>query len=76
MEEATEEADEYLKLMEMKQKSNEYGENLSGGMKRKLCLSIALMGKAEVSLVETECSPVWDFAGYLLWVCLWLLFRY
>ena len=43
------EAREYMKLMEIEDKSDSLVASLSGGMKRKLCLSIALMGKAEVS---------------------------
>lgn len=46
---ALQEAKEYMRLMEIEDKASSLVATLSGGMKRKLCLSIALMGKAEVS---------------------------
>lgn len=46
--EASNQANKYLQLMEMKNQTKSLSKTLSGGMKRKLCLSIALMGKAEV----------------------------
>ncbi|XP_065208828.1 phospholipid-transporting ATPase ABCA1-like isoform X2 [Planococcus citri] len=50
------EADEYLAMMEMQPKKNSLVGALSGGMKRKLCLSIALMGKAEVLILDEPTS--------------------
>lgn len=38
-----------LKLLNISQKQNELVSNLSGGMKRKLSLAVALVGSPEVS---------------------------
>ncbi|XP_065215397.1 phospholipid-transporting ATPase ABCA1-like isoform X2 [Planococcus citri] len=53
---AVAEANEYLTMMEMQSKKNALAKELSGGMKRKLCLSIALMGKAEVLILDEPTS--------------------
>ncbi|XP_065218523.1 phospholipid-transporting ATPase ABCA3-like isoform X2 [Planococcus citri] len=63
------EADEYLYMMEMQEKKNSLVNALSGGMKRKLCLAIALMGEAEVLILDEPTSgmdvqsrrQLWDF---------------
>lgn len=36
-----------LKKLNLTSKANEYGHNLSGGMKRRLCLGIALIGNTK-----------------------------
>ncbi|XP_065208826.1 phospholipid-transporting ATPase ABCA1-like isoform X2 [Planococcus citri] len=55
-EDALAEANEYLTMMEMQSKKNCLARQLSGGMMRKLCLSIALMGKAEVLILDEPTS--------------------
>ncbi|XP_065226082.1 phospholipid-transporting ATPase ABCA1-like isoform X2 [Planococcus citri] len=56
LKEAKIEANEYLNMMEMQSKKNSLAKELSGGMKRKLCLSIALMGKAQVLILDEPTS--------------------
>ena len=46
------EAKEYINLMGIADKADSLVAKLSGGMKRKLCLAIALMGKAEVCKIK------------------------
>ncbi|XP_065208832.1 phospholipid-transporting ATPase ABCA3-like isoform X2 [Planococcus citri] len=50
------EANEYLTMMEMQSKKNALAKELSGGMMRKLCLSMALMGRAEVLILDEPTS--------------------
>ncbi|KAL6957764.1 ATP-binding cassette sub- A, partial [Sarracenia purpurea var. burkii] len=50
------EANEYLTMMDMQSKKNSLAKELSGGMKRKLCLSIALMGNAQVLILDEPTS--------------------
>jgi ABC-type multidrug transport system ATPase subunit len=45
------EADRLLKLLELNQKRHDMAKNLSGGMKRKLCAAIALIGGSEVKII-------------------------
>lgn len=40
-------ANHLLKKLNMTAKANEYGHNLSGGMKRRLCLGNALIGNTK-----------------------------
>lgn len=40
-------ANHLLKKLNLTAKANEYGHNLSGGMKRRLCLGIALIGNTK-----------------------------
>jgi ABC-type glutathione transport system ATPase component len=48
--EAFREAKELMQRMQLTEKMDQYGNQLSGGMKRKLCLCIALVGGSKVSL--------------------------
>ena len=47
--EACEEANDLLKLLNIEMKRNDLAKTLSGGMKRKLSLGIALIGHAKVN---------------------------
>lgn len=49
---ALKEARDYLRDVEMTSEEENLTKFLSGGMKRKLCLAIALMGKAEVIILS------------------------
>lgn len=40
-------ANHLLKKLNLTAKANEYGHNLSGGMKRRLCLGVALIGNTK-----------------------------
>ncbi|ROT82467.1 hypothetical protein C7M84_024357 [Penaeus vannamei] len=53
---ARKEAEELMQRLELKEKKNMFGNQLSGGMKRKLCLAIALIGGSKVRLDD------WDSA--------------
>jgi ABC-type multidrug transport system ATPase subunit len=48
-EQAKSEGKNLLELLNLSQKQNEFVSRLSGGMKRKLSLAIALIGGSEVS---------------------------
>ncbi|XP_065204055.1 retinal-specific phospholipid-transporting ATPase ABCA4-like [Planococcus citri] len=61
------EANEYLAIMEMQSKKNSLIGALSGGMKRKLCLAIALMGKAEVLILDEPTSGMDAQSRRKLW---------
>ena len=61
------EAKEYMSLMELADKADSLVASLSGGMKRKLCLSIALMGKAEVCNIK-RLGPLESYV-YILFHC-------
>lgn len=47
--EASEEAEELLRKLNMYEKKNDLAHTLSGGMKRKLCLGMAVIGNSSVS---------------------------
>lgn len=49
--EAEEEAEEYLRLMNLHKNADDHIAGISKGMQRKLSLSIALMGKSEVIIL-------------------------
>nr|XP_045609701.1 phospholipid-transporting ATPase ABCA3-like isoform X2 [Procambarus clarkii] len=65
---AREEAAALMERLELVEKKNMYGNQLSGGMKRKLCLAIALMGDSKVVILDEPSSGldpesrrwVWD----------------
>ncbi|XP_042235284.1 phospholipid-transporting ATPase ABCA3-like [Homarus americanus] len=62
------EAEALLERLELKEKTNMFGNQLSGGMKRKLCLAIALIGGSKVVILDEPSSGldpesrrwVWD----------------
>ncbi|KAL6960127.1 Phospholipid-transporting ATPase abca1, partial [Sarracenia purpurea var. burkii] len=66
-EQATTEAEEYLKMTGLASKKNSKVNELSGGMIRKLCLSIAMMGKAEVLILDEPSSGMDTEARRSLW---------
>ena len=49
--EAEEEAKSLLVCLQLLDKKNQYGNQLSGGMKRKLCLAISLVGGSKVKYI-------------------------
>lgn len=51
---ARKEAEELMQRLELKEKKNMFGNQLSGGMKRKLCLAIALIGGSKVRLDDWD----------------------
>ena len=54
--EAETESAQLLQRLQLSDKKNQFGSQLSGGMKRKLCLSIALIGGSEVSIITLVCD--------------------
>lgn len=65
---ARQEAVNLMKRLELSDKKNMYGNQLSGGMKRKLCLAISLIGGSKVVILDEPSSGldpesrrwVWD----------------
>nr|XP_053628635.1 phospholipid-transporting ATPase ABCA3-like [Cherax quadricarinatus] len=65
---AREEAEALMQRLELLEKKNMFGNELSGGMKRKLCLAIALIGGSKVVILDEPSSGldpesrrwVWD----------------
>lgn len=53
---ARKEAEELMQRLELKEKKNMFGNQLSGGMKRKLCLAIALIGGSKVVILDEPSS--------------------
>lgn len=66
--EATKDCNELLNLLNLKNKKNEMPSALSGGMKRKLCLGMALVGDPKVLVLDEPTSgldvearrEIWD----------------
>ena len=48
--EAKKESKELLKILQLTEKKAQFGNQLSGGMKRKLCLCLALVGGSKVDI--------------------------
>ncbi|KAH8376899.1 hypothetical protein KR093_002048 [Drosophila rubida] len=49
-------AEEKLRKLNLSDKANEYGENLSGGMKRRLSLGIAIAGNTKIVILDEPSS--------------------
>lgn len=62
-----EEIDKYLKLLELEDKRNAQSHTLSGGMKRKLSIAIALCGGSKVVLCDEPTSGMDPAARRVLW---------
>ncbi|KAK4327949.1 hypothetical protein Pmani_001610 [Petrolisthes manimaculis] len=54
--EARTEAEELMLKLDLMEKKHRYGNQLSGGMKRKLCLAIALIGGSKVVILDEPSS--------------------
>ncbi|XP_062542045.1 phospholipid-transporting ATPase ABCA3-like [Armigeres subalbatus] len=61
------EIDRYLKLLELEDKANAQSHTLSGGMKRKLAVGIALCGGSKVVLLDEPTSGMDPSARRALW---------
>ncbi|KAL1392905.1 hypothetical protein pipiens_012130 [Culex pipiens pipiens] len=61
------EIDKYLKLLELEDKRNAQSHTLSGGMKRKLSIAIALCGGSKVVLCDEPTSGMDPAARRVLW---------
>ncbi len=64
---ANQEVDKYVQLLELESKSNELSQNLSGGMKRKLSIGIALCGQSKVVFCDEPTSGMDPAARRALW---------
>lgn len=54
--EAERKTSELLERLKLTEKSNEFGKNLSGGMKRRLCLGNALIGDTKIAILDEPSS--------------------
>ncbi|ALC47643.1 maker247 [Drosophila busckii] len=61
------EVDKYIKLMGLEKKANVASKNLSGGMKRKLCVCLAFCGDTKVVLCDEPSSGMDPSARRQLW---------
>ncbi|XP_058835896.1 phospholipid-transporting ATPase ABCA3-like isoform X2 [Topomyia yanbarensis] len=61
------EINKYLKLLELEEKKDALSQTLSGGMKRKLSMAIALCGGSKVVLCDEPTSGMDPAARRLLW---------
>lgn len=64
---ANEEVTKYVRLLELDSKINEMSQNLSGGMKRKLSIGIALCGQSKVVFCDEPTSGMDPAARRSLW---------
>ncbi|XP_060519226.1 phospholipid-transporting ATPase ABCA3 isoform X2 [Cylas formicarius] len=62
-----EEIDRYVELLELQPKRNEKSTTLSGGMKRKLCVGIALCGNSKVVMLDEPTAGMDPSARRALW---------
>ncbi|XP_055305939.1 phospholipid-transporting ATPase ABCA1 isoform X3 [Sitodiplosis mosellana] len=60
-------ANHLLKKLNLMAKANEYGHNLSGGMKRRLCLGIALIGNTKIAILDEPSSGLDPESRRELW---------
>lgn len=65
--EIEEEIDKYLKILEFEDKRNALAKTLSGGMKRKLSVGVALCGRSKVVLCDEPSSGMDPAARRSLW---------
>ncbi|VEN45881.1 unnamed protein product [Callosobruchus maculatus] len=61
------ETTKYIAMMELQDKRNSKASKLSGGMKRKLCLCIALCGNSKVVMLDEPTSGMDPSARRALW---------
>lgn len=61
------EIEEVLRTVEMTVHSNKYPHEMSGGMKRKLCLAIALVGGTEIVILDEPSSGLDTEARRVMW---------
>lgn len=64
---ANEEVGKYVRLLELESKINEISQNLSGGMKRKLSIGIALCGQSKVVICDEPTSGMDAASRRSLW---------
>lgn len=65
--EANGEVEKYVRLLELETKFNEISQNLSGGMKRKLSIGIALCGQSKVVFCDEPTSGMDAASRRSLW---------
>jgi ATP-binding cassette, subfamily A (ABC1), member 3 len=65
--ELKQEVEYYTNLLELSDKTHEQSVNLSGGMKRKLSVAIALCGKAKICILDEPTSGMDPGARRALW---------
>lgn len=65
--EVKEEVDKFVKLIDLMPKINSLSKTLSGGMKRKLCVCIALCGRSKVVLLDEPTSGMDPASRRALW---------
>ncbi|KYB28525.1 ATP-binding cassette sub-family A member 3-like Protein [Tribolium castaneum] len=65
--EINEEIDDYIKVLDLEDKKNTYSKNLSGGMKRKLSVGIALCGKSKVVMLDEPTAGMDPSARRKVW---------
>ncbi|XP_076318610.1 phospholipid-transporting ATPase ABCA3-like [Tachypleus tridentatus] len=61
------EVDKTLQLLDLQNKKSELAQKLSGGMKRKLSLGIAMIGKSEVLILDEPTSGMDPSARRVIW---------
>ena len=61
------EIDKYVELLELQPKANTKSSTLSGGMKRKLCVGMALCGKSKVVMLDEPTAGMDPSARRALW---------
>lgn len=64
---ANEECEKYVRLLDLEAKVNEISQNLSGGMKRKLSIGIALCGQSKVVFCDEPTSGMDAASRRSLW---------
>ncbi|XP_063925793.1 phospholipid-transporting ATPase ABCA3-like isoform X3 [Zophobas morio] len=62
-----EEIDKYVELLELQPKANAKSSTLSGGMKRKLCVGMALCGNSKVVMLDEPTAGMDPSARRALW---------
>ncbi|CAH1108169.1 unnamed protein product [Psylliodes chrysocephalus] len=65
--EISKEIDKYVELLELEPKRNAKSSTLSGGMKRKLCVGIALCGNSKVVMLDEPTAGMDPAARRALW---------
>ncbi|KAG8195500.1 hypothetical protein JTE90_010802 [Oedothorax gibbosus] len=66
-EDVTDEANEMIKDMNLKPKTNELSKNLSGGMQRKLSIGIAFVGGSQTVILDEPTAGVDPYARRSIW---------
>ncbi|XP_044267018.1 phospholipid-transporting ATPase ABCA1-like [Tribolium madens] len=69
-EQITKEVDDYLKILEIENKRRACSKTLSGGMKRKLSVAIALCGKSKVVILDEPTAGMDPSARRTVWALL------